>query len=86
MIVISKLKHSIKLKGITPLIKIMSLYSSIKNLEIPIKQSKNDKAKYRIVKLLKNDLDCLLINDEEADKSACSMNVKVGNLEDPIEY
>lgn len=35
---------------------------------------------------MKNELDCLLINDLEADKSACSMNVKVGNLEDPIEY
>lgn len=51
-----------------------------------IKKSVNDKMNYKVIRLAKNQLECLLVSDEEGDKSVCAMNVKVGNLEDPLEY
>lgn len=45
-------------------------------------QSKNDPRIYRHI-YLPNQLSCLLISDKEADKSAASISVGVGSLEDP---
>lgn len=45
-------------------------------------QSKNDPRIYRYISL-PNQLSCLLISDKETDKSAASISVGVGSLEDP---
>lgn len=49
-------------------------------------KSKNDKLCYRAVKIIENNLKCLLIQDKETKKSAASMNVAVGSLKDPKEF
>lgn len=46
--------------------------------------SKSDKRQYKVI-TLSNKLECLLVSDKEADKSAASMNVLAGCLQDPIE-
>ena len=45
-------------------------------------QSSNDPRTYRHI-FLPNDLSCLLISDQTTDKSAASISVNVGSLEDP---
>ena len=50
-----------------------------------IAKSCNDKRLYKHI-ILKNNLECLLISDKETDKSAASLSVGVGKLEDPREY
>ncbi|KAL4472918.1 hypothetical protein ABPG72_007795 [Tetrahymena utriculariae] len=88
MLIFQKIRKPIQIqkqKFLSPF-KLGMNMSQLKDLNINITQSQNDKASYRIVQLIKNQLDCLLISDQEADKSACSMDVQVGNLEDPIEY
>lgn len=50
-----------------------------------VRKSKNDKCEYRFKKLL-NNLNCLIIYDKDADKSAGALNVGVGSLLDPEEY
>ncbi|KAG0214048.1 Insulinase (Peptidase M16) [Mortierella sp. GBA30] len=48
----------------------------------PIEQSMNDDRHYRLIRL-KNDLDVLLIQDPNVDKSAAALDVHVGHLSDP---
>lgn len=50
-----------------------------------IRKSSNDKNEY-IYKKLKNNLNCVLIYDKEADKSAAALTVNVGSLCDPEEF
>lgn len=50
--------------------------------KIEIIKAKRDKRKYKFIKL-ENELKCLLIEDKEADKSAASINIKVGSSLDP---
>lgn len=47
-------------------------------------KSSSDLRSYKAI-TLKNKLQCLLVSDSLADKSAASMNVNVGHLQDPIE-
>ena len=47
-------------------------------------KSPNDIRAYRTLGL-SNKIDCLLISDKEADKSAASLNVNVGQVQDPFE-
>ena len=47
-------------------------------------QSENDKRKYRLVTLA-NQLDVLLVEDEEATRSACGADVAIGSFADPAE-
>jgi len=47
-------------------------------------KSNNDEREYRII-TLQNNLQCLLIHDKEADKSAASLSVKVGFHQDPTD-
>ena len=48
-------------------------------------KSKSDKRRYKLIKL-ENQMRCLLIQDDEADKSAASLNVNVGCALDPKEF
>ncbi|ORZ07985.1 Metalloenzyme, LuxS/M16 peptidase-like protein [Lobosporangium transversale] len=48
----------------------------------PIEQSLNDDRHYRLIRL-KNDLEVLLIQDPNVDKSAAALDVHVGHLSDP---
>ena len=50
--------------------------------EKPIIKSKCDKREYKVIEL-ENKMRCLLIYDHEADKSAASLDVKVGCSLDP---
>ena len=50
-----------------------------------ILKSSNDKLKYRYFQL-PNKMKCMLINDNEIEKSSAVMNVSVGSLQDPIEH
>ncbi len=45
--------------------------------QIEIIKAKRDKRKYKFIQL-ENKLKCLLIEDNEADKSAASLNINVG--------
>jgi len=47
-------------------------------------KSPNDPRLYKAISL-PNQIDCLLVSDAHADKSAASLNVKVGQIHDPIE-
>ncbi|TIB35721.1 hypothetical protein E3P86_02628 [Wallemia ichthyophaga] len=49
-----------------------------------LEKSSNDKRNYRLIKL-HNQLECLLINDSETDKSSVAIDVKAGHLLDPNE-
>lgn len=49
---------------------------------LKIIKSKSDKRLYKLIRL-DNKLQCLLISDKEADKSAASLDVKVGCALDP---
>lgn len=51
-----------------------------------IRKSENDKCEYRVIRLGANQLECMLISDASADSSACALNVRVGNMEDPSEF
>jgi secreted Zn-dependent insulinase-like peptidase len=56
------------------------VYSSVSPrsaLVDPLIKSKNDRQHYRFLKL-PNNMRCILIQDEEADKSAVSLDVNVG--------
>ena len=50
--------------------------------QIEFVKANRDDRKYRFIKL-QNHLKCLLIEDKEADKSAASLNIKVGSCLDP---
>lgn len=45
-------------------------------------KSKSDKRSYKAIQLA-NSIKCLLISDEEAEKSAAAISVGVGSLRDP---
>ncbi len=47
-------------------------------------KSINDPREYKVI-TLPNDLQCLLIHDKDADKSAASLSVKVGFHQDPVD-
>ena len=53
-------------------------------MDTEIIKSKNDTRIYKSI-TLPNKLNCLLISDKDSDKSAASMSVCVGALEDPYE-
>ena len=50
-----------------------------------ILKSKNDRNMYKFLQL-NNKLRCILISDEEADKSSAALSVEIGSLYDPNEY
>ena len=50
-----------------------------------IKKSPNDKNNYRSV-MLKNGLKVILVSDSLTKRSAASMYVGAGSLEDPVKY
>jgi len=54
------------------------------NLNINLIKSPQDKNVYKVIRL-ENELDCLLISDPEADKSAASLSVDTGACDDPNE-
>lgn len=85
----SSLKLSYICSGVLLLILIISNYSeSFENPSELMKsltkiiQSKNDPRIYRHISL-PNQLSCILISDKDTDKSAASISVGVGSLEDP---
>eukprot|EP00501_MAST-03F_sp_TOSAG23-6_P002015 GSMAST32.ASY1.ANO1.2100.1 assembled CDS len=47
-----------------------------------VEKSANDKCNYKVV-VLENKLTCLLIQDEQTDKAAAALDVKVGHYSDP---
>ena len=47
--------------------------------------SKSDTRQYKVIKL-QNEIRCILIHDDEADKSCASLDVHVGCALDPIEF
>ena len=47
-------------------------------------KSQNDEREYRVI-TLQNNLQCLLVHDKDADKSAASLSVKVGFHQDPTD-
>lgn len=49
----------------------------------PIEQSLNDDRHYRLIRL-NNDLEVMLIQDPNVDKSAAALDVHVGHLSDPV--
>jgi insulysin len=49
-----------------------------------IVKSKMDDREYKAI-VLNNKLECLLIREKDADKSAASMSVNVGHMDDPVE-
>jgi len=49
----------------------------------PIEQSLNDDRLYRLIRL-HNDLEVLLVQDPNVDKSAAALDVHVGHLSDPV--
>lgn len=51
----------------------------------PIEQSLNDDRHYRLIRL-NNDLEVMLIQDPNVDKSAAALDVHVGHLSDPVRY
>lgn len=50
----------------------------------PLIKSISDPRLYKVV-TLPNKLDCLLISDKETDKSAASLDVNVGQINDPVD-
>jgi len=54
------------------------------SLHPTVHKSINDPREYKVI-TLPNDLQCLLIHDAEADKSAASLSVKVGFHQDPVD-
>ena len=54
----------------------------IKFVSNMIRKSKSDDRIYKYLRL-QNDLKCLLVSDQDAEKSAASMYVHVGSLNDP---
>jgi insulysin len=57
----------------------------MKSVFTNLTKSKSDKRNY-LYKQLPNQLKCLLIQDQEADKSSAAMNVNIGSLLDPKEF
>ncbi|KAI8982604.1 Metalloenzyme, LuxS/M16 peptidase-like protein [Pilobolus umbonatus] len=49
----------------------------------PLEKSDNDDRDYRLIKLVNNDLEVLLIHDKDTDKSSAALDVHVGHLSDP---
>jgi len=47
-------------------------------------KSASDKRTYKAIKLA-NELECLIVSDEEAQKSSAALSVGVGSLLDPVE-
>lgn len=47
-------------------------------------KSKSDKQKYKLFKL-PNEMTCLVVSDQEAEKSSAALSVAVGSLQDPNE-
>jgi len=56
-----------------------------KSDEIEIIKSKIDKREYKYL-TLENGIKCMIVHDPEADKSAASIDVKVGAALDPKEH
>ena len=46
-------------------------------------KSASDKRTYKAIQLA-NDLECLLVSDEEAQKSSAALSVGIGSLLDPM--
>ena len=55
------------------------------NQEYSIEKSPNDKREYRWITLPSNQLQVLLIHDPDPDKSAASLDIRVGSFADPTE-
>lgn len=50
----------------------------------PLEKSDNDDRHYRLIKLVSNELQVLLIHDQDTDKSSAALDVHVGHLSDPV--
>lgn len=46
-------------------------------------KSASDKRTYKAIKLA-NELECLIVSDEEAQKSSAALSVGIGSLLDPV--
>lgn len=49
-----------------------------------LEKSDNDDRHYRLIKLVSNDLEVLLVHDKDTDKSSAALDVHVGHISDPV--
>ena len=55
-------------------------------LSSQVEKPELDDRSYRLVKLLDNKLECLIVHDPKTDKSSAAMDVHVGHLSDPEDF
>jgi insulysin len=58
----------------------------IQILSSNVEKPQVDDRSYRLIKLLGNDLEALLVHDPKTEKAAAAMDVHVGHMSDPKEF
>lgn len=60
--------------------------SKIQVLSSNVEKPELDDRSYRLIRLLDNKLEALLVHDPKTDKSSAAMDVHVGHLSDPKDF
>jgi Insulinase (Peptidase family M16) len=60
--------------------------SKVQVLSSNVEKPKLDDRSYRLIRLLDNKLEALLVHDPKTDKSSAAMDVHVGHLSDPKDF
>jgi insulysin len=64
----------------------MATLPAVRILSANVEKPQLDDRDYRLVRLLENNLEALLVCDPKTDKASAAMDVHVGHMSDPKEF